>query len=58
MEISPNITAEMNVRGELIGIEILNASTYLRDSLMESAHARVMGRLGGSGATVVRDGKD
>ncbi|RMG41674.1 MAG: DUF2283 domain-containing protein [Methanobacteriota archaeon] len=27
VEISPNITAEMSDRGELIGIEILNAST-------------------------------
>ena len=28
IELSPNITAELNSRGELIGIEILNASTY------------------------------
>ncbi len=34
IELSPNITAELNDRGELIGIEILNASTYLRDSVL------------------------
>lgn len=28
VEISPNITAELNKGGELIGVEILNASTY------------------------------
>lgn len=27
LELSPNITAELNADGELIGIEILNAST-------------------------------
>jgi len=42
IELSPNITAELNDRGELIGIEILNASTYLRDSILETAQARLM----------------
>lgn len=42
VEISPNITAELNEKGELIGIEILNASAYVRDSIMESAQARVL----------------
>ena len=27
-ELSPNVTAELNEQGELIGIEILEASTY------------------------------
>jgi uncharacterized protein YuzE len=31
VEISPNITAEMNTAGKLIGVEILHASTYIRD---------------------------
>ena len=35
VELSPNITAELNEKGELIGIEILNASTFVRDSIME-----------------------
>lgn len=28
MELSPNITAELNADGELIGVEILKASTF------------------------------
>ena len=36
-ELSPNVTAELNDQGELIGIEILEASTYMRDSLLDSA---------------------
>ena len=34
-ELSPNITAELNDNGELIGIEILNASTFIRDFIKE-----------------------
>lgn len=42
VELSPNITAELNAAGELIGIEILDASTYLRDSILDSVQARVL----------------
>lgn len=42
VEISPNITAELGPEGELIGIEILNASTYVRDSILESVQAKVL----------------
>lgn len=42
VEISPNITAELNEAGELIGIEILDASQYLRDSILETAQAKLM----------------
>jgi uncharacterized protein YuzE len=42
VELSPNITAELNEAGELIGIEILEASTFLRDSILDSAQARVL----------------
>ncbi|MCX6578666.1 MAG: DUF2283 domain-containing protein [Candidatus Aminicenantes bacterium] len=42
VELSPNVTAELNESGELIGIEILNASMYVRDSIMESAQARML----------------
>jgi uncharacterized protein YuzE len=42
IEISPNITAELNDNGELIGIEILGASSYIRDSIMEAAQAKVL----------------
>ena len=42
VEISPNITAELNDKGELIGVEILNASAFLRDSILESVQAKVL----------------
>ena len=42
LELSPNITAELNDKGELIGIEILNASAFIRDSVLESVHARML----------------
>jgi uncharacterized protein YuzE len=42
IEISPNITAELNDQGQLIGIEILNASAFVRDSILESVQARIL----------------
>ena len=42
IEVSPNITAELNEKGELIGIEILNASTFIRDSILESVQAKML----------------
>jgi uncharacterized protein YuzE len=42
VELSPNITAELNAQGELIGIEILQASTFVRDSIMETAQAKLL----------------
>jgi len=36
VEISPNITAELNAKGELIGIEIMSASSFIRDSVLDS----------------------
>jgi len=42
VELSPNITAELNDMGDLIGIEILNASTYIRDTILETAQAKVL----------------
>ena len=42
VEINPNITAELNDKGELIGIEILNASAFLRDPILESVQAKVL----------------
>jgi uncharacterized protein YuzE len=42
IEISPNITAELNDKGELIGIEILNASAFIRDSILESVQAKML----------------
>jgi uncharacterized protein YuzE len=42
VELSPNITAELNAQGELIGIEILQASTFVRDSIMEAVQAKLL----------------
>jgi len=42
IEIAPNITAELDKDGELIGIEILNASTFIRDSILESVQAKML----------------
>lgn len=42
VELSPNITVELNNKGELIGIEILNASGFVRDSIMESVQAKML----------------
>ncbi|QCQ22148.1 DUF2283 domain-containing protein [Desulfoglaeba alkanexedens] len=42
IELSPNITAELNESGELIGIEILKASSFLRDTILESSQAKIL----------------
>jgi uncharacterized protein YuzE len=42
VELTPDITAELNERGELIGIEILNASAFIRDSILESVQAKML----------------
>jgi uncharacterized protein YuzE len=43
VEIAPNVTAELNEAGELIGIEILGASTFIRDAILESAQGKILG---------------
>jgi len=42
VELGPNITVELNDKGEMIGIEILEASRFIRDPIMESVQARVL----------------
>jgi uncharacterized protein YuzE len=42
IEVSPNITAELNERGEFIGIEILEASTFVRDTILEGVQAKLL----------------
>jgi len=42
IELSPNIVVEVNGKGELIGIEILNASAFIRDSILESVQAKML----------------
>ncbi len=41
-EVSPNITAELNAKGDLIGIEILEASAFILDSVLASVQARIL----------------
>ena len=33
---------ELNKKGDLIGIEILKASSYIRDSILDSAQAKLL----------------
>jgi uncharacterized protein YuzE len=40
VELSPTITAELNAQGEVIGIEVLQASTFIREALQKLAHAQ------------------
>lgn len=42
IELIPNVTVELNDKGELIGIEILNASTFVRDIILESVQGRML----------------
>ena len=42
VELAPNVTAELNEKGELIGIEILEASRFIRDSVLEVAQAKML----------------
>lgn len=39
LELGPNITAELNENGELIGIEILNASAFIQDTILDANFA-------------------
>lgn len=41
LELTPNITAELNEQNELIGVEILHASSFLRDMVLESVQAKM-----------------
>jgi uncharacterized protein YuzE len=42
VEIAPNVTVELNDKGELIGVEILEASRFVRDTVLESAQGRML----------------
>ncbi len=42
VEVSPNITAELDEHGAVIGIEILGASVFLRDSILETVQGRLL----------------
>jgi len=38
VELSPNITVELNDKNEMIGVEIVKARGFLLDSIQESFH--------------------
>ncbi len=42
IELSPNITAELDEHGELLGLEILNASAFVRDLLLDTMQAKLL----------------
>lgn len=42
VEISPNITVELDEKNELVGVEILNASVFLRDAVLDSVQAKTL----------------
>lgn len=42
LELSPNITVEFNDQNELLGVEIINASKFLRDTVLESVQAKTL----------------
>lgn len=42
LELSPNITVELNDQNELLGVEILHASTFLRDAVLETIQAETL----------------
>ncbi len=42
VELTPDVTVELNADGELIGIEILHASRFIRDLVVESIQGRIL----------------
>jgi uncharacterized protein YuzE len=42
VEISPNITLELNENGDIIGLEILKASNFIRDSILDSSQVKLL----------------
>lgn len=44
VEVSPNITAELDAQGALIGIEILEASTFIRDAILDTVQGKLLAK--------------
>ena len=42
IEIYPNVTLELNDDGDVMGIEILDATRFIRDFILESAQAKML----------------
>jgi uncharacterized protein YuzE len=41
VEVWPNVMLEWNAEGDVIGIEILDATRFIRDFILESAQAKM-----------------
>ena len=50
VELSPGVTAELNAKGELIGVEILNASAFIRDTILETVQVKMLAQAGAKAA--------
>lgn len=42
IELSPNITVEVDAENQLVGVEILNATSFMRDAVLESVQAKTL----------------
>ena len=42
IELSPNITVELDGNDQMIGVEILHASTFMRDAVLDSVQAKTL----------------
>ena len=42
VELSPNTAVELNAKSEIIGIEILHDSSYIRDNVLETAQGKLL----------------
>ncbi|MCI5144818.1 MAG: DUF2283 domain-containing protein [Candidatus Electrothrix sp. AR3] len=42
VEINPNIRAELNAEGRLIGIVIFGASAFIQESLLDNVQAKLL----------------
>ncbi len=42
LELISNVIAEFNDKGDFIGLEIINATSFVRDSILESAQAKLI----------------
>jgi uncharacterized protein YuzE len=50
VELGPGVTAELNAQGELIGVEILNASAFIRDTILETVQVKMLAQAGAQAA--------
>jgi uncharacterized protein YuzE len=44
VEMSPDITVELDENGEMLGVEIQNATRFIRDGLLETIQAKLLSK--------------